>query len=302
MIPPEHQCDRDSTDVATISRKGNVNMILPLILIFVVLASPLCAENGTKRPHILGVAHVALYVSDLQKARDFYKGYLGFEEVFSFKGKDGSDRVSFIKINDDQYLELSADVPKNDGRLSHIAFYTNDVKGMYDYLKSIGMNLSAKITKGRSGNTSFMIADPDGHDVEIVQYESDSWTSREKGNFMPDTRIGTHIEHIGITTGSIELAMKFYCDTLGFERNGDKVRVPDGEDRVEFGQYHKPPTPEFLGSRNHICIRVPDVQKAVTTLTAKNPSIPIETHLLQRSKMRANVNDPDGTRIEFMDK
>lgn len=278
-------------------------MIRPLFLFFVLIASSLYAEEEPKRPRILGVAHMAFYVSDLQKARDFYKSYLGFGEKYSFKGKDGADRVAVIKINDNQYLELSADEPKNDGRLSHIAFYTDDVKDMLDYLVSRGMKVLEKITKGRAGNSSFTITDPDGHAVEIVQYESDSWTTREKGNFMPETRIGTHIEHIGITTGSTELAIKFYCDTLGFdEGRGDKIKVPDGEDRIEFGLYHKTPTPEFQGSRNHLCLQVSDVQKAVASLTAKNPSIPIETHLLQRRNLRANVYDPDGTRIELMDR
>jgi catechol-2,3-dioxygenase len=35
-----------------------------------------------KRPKILGVAHMALYVSDLGKARAFYKDFLGFDEPY----------------------------------------------------------------------------------------------------------------------------------------------------------------------------------------------------------------------------
>jgi catechol 2,3-dioxygenase-like lactoylglutathione lyase family enzyme len=277
-------------------------MTRSLLLFLILITSSLFAQDSGKRPRILGVAHAAFYVSDLQRARNFYTNYLGFEEVFSFKGKDGLDRLSFIKIDDTQYIELSTETPKNDGHLSHIAFYTDDILGLYEYLKSMGMSLSTTITKGRSGNSSFAIVDPDGHNVEIVQYEDDSRTSQEKGNHMPVTRTGTHIEHVGIATRSIEQAMSFYCDTLGFERNGDKVRVAGGEDRVEFGLYRKPPTPEFLGSRNHICLRVPDVQKAVTALTSRDSSIAIETHLLQRRNLRANIKDPDGTRIELMDR
>src|SRR5215468_8225727 len=42
-------------------------------------------NSGTlvKRPRILGVAHMALYVGDLAKSRSFYKDFLGFEEPFS---------------------------------------------------------------------------------------------------------------------------------------------------------------------------------------------------------------------------
>jgi lactoylglutathione lyase len=84
------------------------------------LASSILAQDSPKRPKVLGVAHMALYVSDLAKARAFYKEFLGFdEEPFTLKKTDGSERIVFIKINDQQYLELFAEDPKADGRLNH---------------------------------------------------------------------------------------------------------------------------------------------------------------------------------------
>jgi lactoylglutathione lyase len=94
------------------------------------------AALGKGRPHILGVAHMALYVSDLQAARAFYKDLLGFAEVFSLKRDDGSDRIAFIKINDDQYIELFAESPRQEGHLNHIAFFTDSAEAMRDYLAS----------------------------------------------------------------------------------------------------------------------------------------------------------------------
>ena len=38
-----------------------------------------------ERPKITGVAHIALFVKDVEKARTFYKGLLGYEEPFSLK-------------------------------------------------------------------------------------------------------------------------------------------------------------------------------------------------------------------------
>ena len=49
------------------------------LLLTVFLDSSLPAVE-VKRPRILGVAHMALFVSDLQKARAFYKDFLGYEE------------------------------------------------------------------------------------------------------------------------------------------------------------------------------------------------------------------------------
>ena len=82
------------------------------------------------RPRVLGVAHMALYVSDLQASRTFYKDFLGFAEPYALKRDDGSDRIAFIKVNDEQYIELFAEPSKQDGHLNHIAFYTDSALGM----------------------------------------------------------------------------------------------------------------------------------------------------------------------------
>jgi catechol-2,3-dioxygenase len=57
-------------------------------------------EAEARRPRILGVAHMALYVSDLQKARAFYKDLLGYEEPYTLKREDGSDRIAHPSITD----------------------------------------------------------------------------------------------------------------------------------------------------------------------------------------------------------
>jgi hypothetical protein len=46
------------------------------------------------------------------------------------KREDGSDRIAFLKINENQYLELFAESPRQDGRLNHISFLTDSAEGM----------------------------------------------------------------------------------------------------------------------------------------------------------------------------
>ncbi len=46
-------------------------------------ATILIAQTNPKRPHILGVAHIALFAHDYEKSRSFYGGFLGFEEPYS---------------------------------------------------------------------------------------------------------------------------------------------------------------------------------------------------------------------------
>ncbi len=269
-----------------------------------------------KRPKILGVAHMALYVSDLGKSRAFYKDFLGFDEPYLLKRPDGAERIVFIKINEDQYLELFTDPPRNDGQLNHISFYTDDAKGMRDYLASKGVKVPDTVGKGQIRNSNFNINDPDGHTVEIVQYEPDSWTRREKGKYVPDTRISTRMMHIGALIGPIDPAMKFYHDILGFNEfwrgSGSprvlswiNMRVPDGEDYFEFMLYENEPDAAQRGTKNHVCLVVPDIEKAVATLKARaekvgyTRAVTIATGV--NRKRQANLYDPDGTRVELME-
>ncbi len=259
---------------------------------------------------------MALYVSDLKASRAFYEDFLGFAEPCVLKRDDGSVRIAFIKINDDQYIELFAEAPKEDGHLNHIAFYTESAPAMREYLASRGVKVPDKIGKGRIGNSNFNITDPDGHTVEIVQYEPGSWTLREKGKFMPETRVSTHIFHLGVLVGALDPAMKFYGDILGFQefwRGGPSsdvlswvnMRVPDGNDYLEFMLYSAPQDAAQVGVKNHICLITPDIKKAVAILESrpsrKNYPRSIEIKIGRNGKRQANLFDPDGTRIELME-
>ena len=259
---------------------------------------------------------MALYVSDLTKARQFYKDFLGYDEPFALKSEDGKDSTEFIKINDNQYLELSANPPKSDGRLSHIAIYTDSAASMRDYLASRGIKVPDNVRKGRIGNSSFNITDPDGHTVEIVQYEPDGWTMKNKGKSMPDTRISSRLYHVGVTVRHLAASLDFYQGVLGFHEfwrgsstgkilSWVNMRVPDGDDYIELMLYAEPQTDAERGVKNHICLLTADLDKAVSLLKQRAEKIgyarPIEIRTGRNGKRQANLFDPDGTRIELME-
>jgi catechol 2,3-dioxygenase-like lactoylglutathione lyase family enzyme len=288
---------------------------LTLFLLAFVAAS--CAQKQeVKRPRILGVAHIALYVSDLTKARAFYEDFLGFEEPISLKREDGSVRIAFVKVNDKQYVELFTDPPKSDGQLNHVAVYTDNAQQMRDYLSEHGVRVPDTVTKGKTGNYNFTVVDPDGHTLEIVQYEPDSRTGQYAGKAMPSTRISSRILHVGFLVGEIQPAMKFYRDLLGFQEfwrgssNGTELswvnmRVPDGDDYIEFMLYKGDQSSQDRGVKNHVSLEVPDVQKAVAELESRparklyNRDIKVQTG--KNRKRQANLFDPDGTRVELME-
>jgi lactoylglutathione lyase len=287
-------------------------------ILTVALASGLlpAQTSEVKRPNILGVAHVALYASDLQKARTFYEGLLGYQEAFTVKRDDGSVRIAFLKINDNQYIELFTDPPKNDGQLNDVAIYSDNAQQMRDYLAAHEIKVPVTVPKGKTGNLNFTITDPDGHGLEIVQYEPDSLSGKSAGKYLPSSRISDRMMHAGFLVAAVEPAMKFYRDLFGFQEfwrgsaNGQELswinmRVPNGKDYVEFMLYHGSPSVEERGVKNHICLEVPDIAKAVAELDSRparnsyTREIKIQTG--KNRKRQANLFDPDGTRIELME-
>jgi catechol 2,3-dioxygenase-like lactoylglutathione lyase family enzyme len=282
----------------------------------VAFANALClAADGPQRPRITGVAHIALFVHDMDKARAFYKDFLGFGEPFSLNKPDGSLSMTFIKVNDRQYIELFPEVEPGSDRLNHISVETGNAEAMRVYLASKGIKVPEKVGLGRIKNLNFSVKDPDGHGVEFVQYTPDGWSMREKGKYMPE-RVSTRMMHVGILVGALEPAMKFYRDILGFEEfwrgsrdgkvlNWVNMRVPDGDTYVEFMLYDKLPEPTARGTAHHICLEVPDIMKAKAWLearpAAKDYTRPMEIRTGTNRKRQMNLYDPDGTRSELME-
>jgi lactoylglutathione lyase len=272
------------------------------------------------RPKVLGVAHLAVYVKDLAKTRQFYEDFMGFGEPFTLPPKDGPGvRIAFIKVNDHQYFEIFNEKDRGEGQLNHISFYVDSADQAYAFFKSKGIEVMSdkgKAGKGQTGNKNFNVKDPDGHIVEIVEYQPDSWTARESGKFMPSTRISDHIMHVGVLVGDLDKSMAFYHGLLGFEEfwrgSGSpkslswvNMRVPEGKDYLEFMLYPKLPEPDARGTKNHASLMVPDADKALEELKKRAAKVGYTREIVIQTgvnrKRQINLYDPDGTRIELME-
>jgi lactoylglutathione lyase len=268
------------------------------------------------RPRITGVAHMALFVKDVHKARVFYKDFLGYQEPFDVKNADGSLALTFIKVNDRQYVELFPERQPGSDRLAHIAVEVEDAEAMRSYLASKGFKVPEKVPVGRTGNANFTISDPDGHGVEFVQYLPTGFVARDKGKAMSSKRISESMMHVGIIVNALEPAMKFYRDVLGFREmwrgsrdgkvlNWVNMQVPDGQDYVEFMLHEPVPEPAKRGSAHHICLAVPDIEASAAVLkqraaaTGYTRDMEVRTGINRRRQL--NVFDPDGTRTELME-
>jgi lactoylglutathione lyase len=83
------------------------------------------------------------------------------------------------------------------------------------------------------------------------------------------------------------------------------MRVPDGEDYIEFMLYDQLPEPTKRGSQHHICLEAPDLDKAKALLAGRAAAAgytqPMEIRTGVNRKRQLNLFDADGTRTELME-
>ena len=287
-----------------------------------MLISAACALQGCSssdqpvRPNITGVAHAAFFTKDLDNTRAYFKEFLGYDEPIVMPDKKGRIAFTVIKINDRQFVELFPEREVGGKRMYHFAVETDDAEAMRLYLKSKGCEVPDETPVGRTGNRNYFVKDPNGNICEIVQYMPDGRTVEDYGAHMPESRIATRMSHVGIMTPDLDAAMSFYVDILGFKevwRGGPDpakvkwvhLQIPEGSETVELMLYEEEPSHEKLGSMNHICLEVPDLDKAGEILNsrvmpAKNPELtPIKTGI--NRKRQINGYTIDATRVEIME-
>lgn len=276
------------------------------------------AQTQPERPHITGISHVGYFVSDLPAAVAFWHDFLGYDETYTLTKKDSTDtRIAFIKINDHQHIELFNEPPTvAHNMMSHLCFTVDDIEKMRTYLRAHGYNVKpGDGGKTRVGDYAFEIKDPNGMLVEFVQSLPDGKEMQTAGKFLPATRISPRIYHLGYMVGDAEKTMAFY-KMLGFtetwrgganpkELSWINMKVPDGEDYVELMLYHSLPEVSKWGTKNHISLVVPDIQKSVDILQArpyfKTYGKPLTIATGVNGKRQVNMYDPDGTRVEIME-
>jgi catechol 2,3-dioxygenase-like lactoylglutathione lyase family enzyme len=280
-------------------------------ILIVASASFLPSQSGVKRPPITGVAHVALKTRDLVAARRFYGHDLGFSDGLAMPARLGP--AAWFKVNDHQYVEVyEALRSEEEDRLIEVAFETPDAKGMRDYLATKGVEVPASVGEGWDGNLRFAVSDPEGHRIVFVQYLAESVPGKQFGLLMPATRISEHMIHAGFLVKDRAAEDRFFRDILGFDElwHGGKtdtssdwisMRVPEGEDWLEYMCNVQNPTPRTRGIMNHVAFGVPEMDAAARILQARQAPMPEKPKIGRDGKWQLNLYDPNLTRAELME-
>jgi hypothetical protein len=128
---------------------------------------------------------------------------------------------------------------------------------------------------------------------------------------MPATRISEHMIHAGFLVKDRATEDRFFKDILGFDQmwQGGKtetsadwisMRVPDGEDWIEYMCNVRNPSPKTRCVMNHIAFVVPAMDAANRTLQARQ-ALPEKAKIGRDGKWQLNLYDPNLTRAELME-
>lgn len=279
------------------------------LTLLTALSGVLLAAGSPGRPPVTGLSHLALKVGDLDKSRTFYADFLGYPVRRVTAG--GGDAL-VVDLNGRQFLLLRPGLQAEaEDRLEHIALETSDVDAMWRFLESHGTS-GEPVARDAAGRRSFRVKDPEGRLLAFTQAAAGPPPAARShpGAISPLAR------HAGVLVGDLPRAQKFYGDLVGLQeiwrgsRSGTELswtnmKVPEGAEYIELMLYSDLPAPNARGSAHHVCLEVPDVEKAKQELLkrpyAATYGRPLEVRVGTNRKRQLNLFDPDGTRIELME-
>jgi len=144
---------------------------------------------------ILGFAHPAIVVPDLDRARDFYEQMFGFRHFCDEGWEDSpvADRVTGTKgsacrgvtlAGHNCYLELfefsrpeadaraASDYGAHEPGIRHLCFYVDDCRAEYERLLDLGGQVLGEPTELGEGAFTVYCRDPFGNIIELAELPS----------------------------------------------------------------------------------------------------------------------------------
>ncbi len=130
---------------------------------------------------LTGIHHVSILVADMERAVAFYGETLGLKEVK--RPTNFVTPVRWFELGEQQIHLIPNDTPDFVSP-RHMALHVDDVQAARETLAARGVEI--RETVPIAGADRFFIADPDGNNIEVIQWfrRWDDWSEDELG--VPD--------------------------------------------------------------------------------------------------------------------
>ncbi len=226
-----------------------------LLLLSITLAQP--STQAVSSAQIKAVDAVGMTVDDMDRSVEFYKNVLSFETVSDIEVTGGDYerlqgvfglRMRLVRMRlGGEFIELTeylspkgrpipVDSRSNDRWFQHIAIIVSDMNRAYQWLRqhkvrhaSTGPQRLPDWNKNAGGIEAFYFKDPDGHNLEILQFPPDKGDPRWH---RPTDKLFLGIDHTAIVVGDTEASLKFYRDILGLKIAGESENYGIEQERL----------------------------------------------------------------------
>ncbi len=213
------------------------------LLILTLLAAGLPyarAATDAQTTPVAAVDSVAVTVSDMNRAIDFYTHVLTFEKVSdrevagdeyehlfgvfglrvrSVRLRLGEEHIELMQFLAPQGRPIPPDSRSNDRWFQHIAIIVTDMSAAYARLRSFNVQYASSGPQrlpdwnpNAGGIEAFYFRDPDGHNLEVLAFPPDKGPAKWH---VRNGRLFLGIDHTAIVVSDTETSLRFYRDRLG---------------------------------------------------------------------------------------
>src|SRR5438132_1717486 len=196
-------------------------------------------------PAVTQVESIAMTVSDMERAVDFYMRALTFEKVtdrevsgdsyehlwgvFGLRVRAvrlrlGEEQIELLQFLAPGGRPIPVDSRSNDRWFQHVAIIVSDMAAAYARLRSFNVQHASSGPQrlpdwnpNAGGIEAFYFRDPDGHNLEVLAFPAGKGLAKWHN---PGGRLFLGIDHTAIVVSDTERSLHFYRDTLGMRVAG----------------------------------------------------------------------------------
>jgi lactoylglutathione lyase len=138
---------------------------------------------------VLQLAHINLFSDRPKEMIDFYVHKLGLKIAFTLDNDQGEPFGWYVECGKKTFIEIfdqagavkqwggNVTALEHGSKFRHFCFEVKDLEAYRDMLAGRGVTIT-KITVGMDNSKQAWIKDPDGNDIELMEYTPNSFQLR----------------------------------------------------------------------------------------------------------------------------